>query len=280
MQRTDKRPFAGRSALLAALLLAMTAPACDGSDPGPRDSSTAATPSTDSGGSSNESGTSSTPPEGGAGDSEAGAPAVMPSGGSNKGGSNSGGNGGSHSGGGGKGGSNNGGFGGSHAGTNAGGGGQMSGGTAGTAGTGMTDMLKVCDACETKCKRWVLVEDGSALGFGTDYCLHGPGVAQAGPAKSVEISVLCGELLDCMVRSDCYKKDMGDCYCGTSGVACQTGGANGVCLDEFEAAAESDQYGDIGARFADPTFALGRADYVMECYRAECPQECGLDPAM
>ncbi len=278
MQRDDRRPFVGRSALLAALLLAMTVAACDGSDPGPRDSSTAATPSTDSGGSANEP-SPSVPAEGGGQDSAGGDGPAMTSGGSSRGGS--GGKGGNSTGGkggnGGKGGSNSGGSGGSHTGT-AGGGGQPGGG--GTAGTGMTGELKVCDACEAKCKRWAAADGASPypMGLGTDLCLNGPGIAQAGPAKSVELSVLCAELLSCMVTSDCYRAQFDDCYCGTSGVACQTGGANGLCRDEIEAAAESDQIGLIGEHLSDIAYAVGRASMVEQCYRTECPSECSLNP--
>ena len=131
-------------------------------------------------------------------------------------------------------------------------------------------MLKICQECEEKCN------DFDGLDVGTDYCLHGPGVAQAGPAKGVELSLLCAEALDCFYTSKCNAPghDIVECYCGTSGTACPTGGANGPCVPEVESSAETAAYADITARFGDATYALGRAALVMQCYNMYCPEKC------
>jgi hypothetical protein len=146
-----------------------------------------------------------------------------------------------------------------------------SAGSSGSGGSGGSVVLMKCDACEAQCADW------QQTGYGTELCFEGPGTAQGGPAESFPLALLCGELVDCMLETGCAKAagELVDCYCGTSGTACQTaGGANGECKDQIEAAAESTDFGDIGARFGDPLFALGRAQIVFDCYRAECPVEC------
>jgi hypothetical protein len=157
-------------------------------------------------------------------------------------------------------------------GSNGSGGSSGSGGSAGSGGSGGSVTLIKCDACEEQCSNWM------GLGLGTDNCLNGPGVAQGGPAESFPLSLLCAELLDCMLRSGCHYGPSGlsevDCYCGTAGDQCQSGAANGVCREAVEAAAESTDFGDIGARFGSPDYALGRAVIVVQCYDAECPAEC------
>src|SRR6185369_11523866 len=155
--------------------------------------------------------------------------------------------------------------------------GGSSGGTGGGAGTGGSGGSggggpKLCAACAEQCK----VIAGDPL-LGTDGCLNGPGVAQAGPAKSVALSVLCTELLSCLISSKCVSPahDISECYCGMAAAECQTpGGAKGPCVSEIEAAAESDDSVDITGRFGDPSYALGRAKTVMDCYAENCPTTC------
>lgn len=148
-------------------------------------------------------------------------------------------------------------------------------GDGGMAGAAPVEMLKVCDACATQCEHYAGSEHG------TDECLHGAGVAEAGPAKGVAKSVLCAELLDCFVRTKCVPFDpsmvsqaFDHCYCGDAGFACQTGSPKGPCVAQIEAAAESASFGDIGTRIGDPSYAAGRANLVEECYLSECPTTC------
>ena len=242
-----------RSAAVGALALALGVPAC-GSDP-------------------ESLGTCESGGSGGKGGSNGSGGMLGPAGGSSDAGE-------SHAGGmSGEGGTGGGGPSGGKAGGGGGGsGGNVagSGGSLGSAGDGGGegggDGVMLCKACEEQCKTYA----GDPL-MGTEDCLHGPGVAQAGPAKSVELSVLCTELLSCFISTQCGPPthDHVDCYCGTSGAACQTpGGANGPCVAEIEAAAESSDYAAIGTRFDDPWFALGRAVSVINCYRDFCPTTC------
>ncbi len=148
------------------------------------------------------------------------------------------------------------------------------GGTGGTAGTGGGGgNLKVCAACQEECAIY-----GGDPGTGVDACLNGPGVAQAGPAKSEKLSVLCAETLDCFLTSKCVtpaQQDPTACYCG-SNASCQLSGMNpmGQCVAEIEASAESAEFGRITERLGDPAYALGRAALVMACYIQNCPTEC------
>jgi hypothetical protein len=112
-------------------------------------------------------------------------------------------------------------------------------------------------------------------GFDDFDCLNETGNAMAGPAAGQPRQRLCYELLDCVYDTNCAAADPIDCYCGTSGAACQTGGANGLCRAEIERSFESTAFGDIAARFGDPSFAGGVAIIRVDGSRAACGSACG-----
>jgi hypothetical protein len=79
--------------------------------------------------------------------------------------------------------------------------------------------------------------------------------------------------------------DTGTCFCGTSGTACSTGGANGPCLAEITAAAgrnvvtgvtDSPGPAVIIQRYGSPEYAIGRAANIQSVAGAFCPAECGF----
>jgi hypothetical protein len=261
MQPVTKTASFARAALLGGFVLALGVPACSEDSPSLGTCETATAGSSGSGGSGGGgSGSASV-----AGDSsDAGEP---PIGGMSTGGGGGTGGAAGKGGTGGKGGS-----GGAAAGTGGSGGVAGTGGSSGTGGgSGGGTTLQICQACEEKCNKW----NGDPV-VGTDGCLNMPGVAQAGPAKSVELSVLCAELLDCMLRTSCPTLTTDGetaCYC-TNAFTCQMTGGNGLCVDEIEAAAESDDYAIIGMRLGDPSYAVGRAVLASTCYREECPGVC------
>lgn len=68
-----------------------------------------------------------------------------------------------------------------------------------------------------------------------------------------------------------------ECYCGTaSDFVCLFGGANGPCIPEVVAAAGIDDPVQIELRSMDTTYALGRANALASCARAQCAAPCGL----
>ena len=79
--------------------------------------------------------------------------------------------------------------------------------------------------------------------------------------------------------------DTGTCFCGTSGTACSTGGANGPCVAEITAAAgrnvvtlvtDSPGPAVIIQRYGLPEYAIGRAANIQSVAGAFCPAECGF----
>jgi len=115
----------------------------------------------------------------------------------------------------------------------------------------------------------------ATAGLGGFDCLNETGNALAGPAAGQSRQSLCYKLLDCMYDTNCAAADPVDCYCGTSGAACQTGGANGLCRTEIEGSLESTAFGDIGARIGDPSFAGGVAVTRVDGSRTDCGVTCG-----
>jgi hypothetical protein len=115
----------------------------------------------------------------------------------------------------------------------------------------------------------------ATAGLGGFDCLNEVGNAAGGPAAGVSRQLLCYQLLDCMYDTNCASADPVDCYCGTSGAACQTGGANGLCRTEIERSLESTAFGDIGARIGDPSFAGGVAVIRVDGSRSACGATCG-----
>ena len=128
-----------------------------------------------------------------------------------------------------------------------------------------------CDVIETgACTTCV-----AAAGVGDFDCGTLTGNAAAGPGAGQSRSSLCYKLLDCIYDTNCGAADSFDCYCGTSGAACQTGGANGKCRAEIEASLESTAFGDIGTRLGDPGFAGGTAVVRVDGSRDTCGTVCG-----
>ena len=112
-------------------------------------------------------------------------------------------------------------------------------------------------------------------GLGAFDCALETGNALAGPAAGTPKLELCQILLGCTYATNCAAADPVDCYCGTSGAACQTGGANGDCRAEIEASLESTAFGEIGARIGDPSYAGGVAVVRVDGARAGCGEICG-----
>ena len=106
-------------------------------------------------------------------------------------------------------------------------------------------------------------------------CAEETGNAKAGPAAGVSRKQLCTELLDCLYATKCAASDPVDCYCGSSGEACQTGAGNGVCRAQVERALETIDYSAIAVRYSDPKLAGGVAMTRMDAAKAKCGQLCG-----
>jgi hypothetical protein len=162
------------------------------------------------------------------------------------------------------------------AGTSGGSGG--SGGTtsdAGAGGEGEGDggaPPRGCEACNDDCST------SDIYGDVVSACFEAPGVAIDGPAAGTEIAVLCAELMTCMLETRCYDVDGSfdavNCYCGTGNcqLGGQPGGANGACVEQVEAGAESTEYAVVTSNFYDQAYAVGRGVLLLECYDADCSE--------
>jgi hypothetical protein len=106
--------------------------------------------------------------------------------------------------------------------------------------------------------------------------VEGPGCGSlADPTRRA----LCQDLRECMIRTNCNEGGRNNpaCWCGTVDLSTCTsiaGAANGVCLQQELAAAESTSPGIIVERFADPNFASGAAHNRALCMFELCPEHC------
>ena len=83
----------------------------------------------------------------------------------------------------------------------------------------------------------------------------------------------CLNLYCCLRASGCKDGDALNCWCGDASYTdCITRdtAANGVCLAEFRAAAESTAAGTIKQRFIDPHYAIGGAVNLHTCRSNYC----------
>jgi hypothetical protein len=104
-------------------------------------------------------------------------------------------------------------------------------------------------------------------------CFDAEDVAAAGPAAGTSRGALCAAVVLCGATTGCTGQD---CYCGAGVglIACATGGAQGPCMSEIEAAAETTDPLTIATRQTDTSFALGRANAVGECAEGNCAAQC------
>lgn len=84
----------------------------------------------------------------------------------------------------------------------------------------------------------------------------------------------CLDLYCCIRANNCKDGDPVNCWCGDAPLngACITmpGAANGLCLAQFQAAAESTVPADIKRRLVDPAYAVGGAVNLAECRLTFC----------
>ena len=88
---------------------------------------------------------------------------------------------------------------------------------------------------------------------------------------------LCESLFACARRTNCGGQNNAACFCGTVDLnTCLTvaGAANGPCLAEELAAAETTVIGAILERFADPAWASGAAHNRLLCEFELCSDVC------
>jgi hypothetical protein len=111
--------------------------------------------------------------------------------------------------------------------------------------------------------------------FASFDCANEKGKAKAGPATGKPRKELCYLLQQCIYETDCAAKDPVDCYCGTSGQACEKGEGNGSCRAPVENAVETNDFFAVGKRFGDPAFAGGVAMTRIDGSRAACGVICG-----
>ena len=155
-------------------------------------------------------------------------------------------------------------------------------------GNGVVDCNEECDdgndipndGCENNCRVTIDKCDECASGNCDDY--GGDDVYAA--CYEGDTSEACAALMKCAHKTKCPTRDAnGDawsaphpnkCYCGTaSTMACMTGGANGACIAEVEAAADSTDPMVIGERFANPAYAVGDAMGLLLCEMDFCVGE-------
>jgi hypothetical protein len=170
----------------------------------------------------------------------------------------------------------------------ASGAGGTGGGGTGPCGDGVVVEPEICDApftvanCGGECLEIEAADCSSCIagaeagGCAVFDCSLETGSVQAGPAAGTSKIILCQALLDCMYVSNCAAADPVDCYCGTSGQACQTGAGNGACRAQMEAALETTLFGDIGARIGNPVYTGAVAVLRIDCSRATCAETCGV----
>ena len=153
----------------------------------------------------------------------------------------------------------------------------------------------LCKACEEKNCRTDYPQPGVGIDWYTG-CVLGmpPFVDTADPDKQPigqthrfyppdEFIQKCMGVVNCVRKSMCLTaEDVGQianhCYCGTASLdACfMSGPVGGACEDEIVAAAEVDKtdYTNLSVRISDFLYPLGWANYLVQCDRDRCLNEC------
>src|SRR5262245_10734380 len=149
------------------------------------------------------------------------------------------------------------------AGTTGAGGASGTGGGAGTGGAACVDQTvdgPICTAwTQRECSP---AGEGGCCGLPTE-----------------QLRGLCANVLDCFEANApacTHDANPNDCYCGTSGSRCflDPGVANGPCVAQVQAAANSTEPGVIELRWNNYGQALGRAVGLSSCRGGLCAAEC------
>ncbi len=135
-------------------------------------------------------------------------------------------------------------------------------------------LLSDCKACkELNCESWPPTNPKNRI----DECFGATDIAAGGPKAGTPRAELCKEVVECHQEAGCLSKlQYGlKCYCGSvPSKECVVDGGNGPCVKEWEAAAESTDPVTVGARFTNPSFALGRAGALAMCEVHKCENAC------
>ncbi|HVZ35824.1 MAG TPA: PKD domain-containing protein, partial [Polyangiaceae bacterium] len=106
-----------------------------------------------------------------------------------------------------------------------------------------------------------------------DACKSATGTASEGPAAGQAKADLCAAVVRCGQDAGCRGSA---CYCGTADlVSCLTGSANGPCMPEIQAAAETSDVVTIQDRQTNTSYAVGLANAVSTCSENSCASACG-----
>jgi cysteine-rich repeat protein len=142
------------------------------------------------------------------------------------------------------------------------------GGTAPNDGCGATCQI---EADQQMCL--ALLPDNNACAQCSCLNCRSQSVACYGSANAT-LNARCEAMVACGRDEGCAGPE---CYCGTaSDFLCFLGGANGPCIPEVESAADTRDPLTIELRSMDTDFALGRANALASCARAQCATACGL----
>ncbi len=111
-----------------------------------------------------------------------------------------------------------------------------------------------------------------------DACKALAGNAAEGPAAGQPKSELCQAVVRCGQAAGCRGTA---CYCGTADlVSCLTGSADGPCMAEINAAAETTDVVTLQGRQTSTTYAVGLANQVSTCSENSCADTCGTTPSV
>jgi cysteine-rich repeat protein len=144
------------------------------------------------------------------------------------------------------------------------------------------------DACEA-CEIWHAENGGPdhpCIGL-REYCSQPYGateeeqaldVALEGGAATVARNLLCLDVIACVRETNCVEgasPTLSNCYCGYDPENPTCASPSGACKDEIEYAAESDDVGTVGARFAEHPYAIARASFLIDyCDIPYCHDQC------
>jgi hypothetical protein len=112
-----------------------------------------------------------------------------------------------------------------------------------------------CDAC-----------DCAKCGAQVEACLND---------NDPEDAMFCSAAIDC---SEAKKCNADQCYCGTANADTCADTPRGVCLQQWEDAARSEQPSLISFLIRTSGYTLNHAVSVIDCRAQNCAKECGITP--
>lgn len=131
-----------------------------------------------------------------------------------------------------------------------------------------------CNKCQNeKCAAWMGIDL-------VDGCFNKINSEFGADASDPFLIQSCSDLVDCAFEHGCgftKERQLFECYCGSNSQDdCVVNGpaADAPCKQELLTAAKAAEHNEAYVRLTDLAYAVGWANFLLECYREDCGDVC------